>query len=73
MMTLETLTAILQEEFGEADLESLLWTARDEFAGVCLHCGGMNSECEPDARNLECEHCGQFRVFGVEEAFLMTA
>lgn len=42
-----------------------------EHAGICLQCGEMQSGCEPDARNYECESCGARRVFGVAEAIIM--
>jgi hypothetical protein len=36
---------------------------RDEYNGVC----------EPDARDYECESCGEMKVHGIEEAVLMGA
>lgn len=35
--------------------------------GICRACGGEQDGCEPDARNYECEHCGENEVFGPEE------
>lgn len=40
--------------------------------GVCLSCGDMpESGIEPDARNYECDCCGERQVFGLEEALIM--
>lgn len=35
--------------------------------GICCSCGEDQDGCEPDARNYECEGCGEFKVFGVQE------
>lgn len=40
--------------------------------GICLKCGEIAyGSCEPDARNYECESCGERKVFGLEEAIIM--
>lgn len=39
--------------------------------GFCLACGADADECEPDARNYECEECGERRVFGAQECLFM--
>lgn len=39
--------------------------------GFCLACGYEQDGCEPDARNYECEECGERQVFGAEEVLLM--
>lgn len=35
--------------------------------GFCISCGAESNSCEPDARNYECESCGDSSVFGAEE------
>lgn len=35
--------------------------------GFCHACGEDADGCEPDARNYECEGCGENEVFGAEE------
>ena len=35
--------------------------------GFCLCCGAEIEGVEPNARNYECEHCGEEAVFGAEE------
>lgn len=35
--------------------------------GICVVCGADQEGCEPDARNYECESCGERAVFGAEE------
>lgn len=42
----------------------------DFDAGVCIECGNRQGGCEPDAENYECEACGEFKVFGLEQALL---
>jgi len=39
--------------------------------GFCLACGNEQEGCEPDARNYECESCGDKQVFGAAELLLM--
>lgn len=39
--------------------------------GACLACGEIHHGIEPDARNYECEVCGENQVFGLEELLLM--
>jgi hypothetical protein len=41
--------------------------------GFCVQCGAEVEGVEPDARNLECEACGQTGVYGAEELLIMTA
>lgn len=35
--------------------------------GFCKACGHEQDGCEPDARNYECEACGEHKVDGAEE------
>lgn len=41
--------------------------------GFCLACGNEQEGCEPDARNYECEACGERKVFGASELIMMVA
>lgn len=41
--------------------------------GFCLACGNEREGCEPDARNYECESCGEKKVFGAAEIVMMIA
>lgn len=41
--------------------------------GVCIACGTDADGCEPDARNYECDCCGEMEVFGAEELLFMIA
>lgn len=41
--------------------------------GFCHACGDDADGCEPDARNYECEACGEKQVFGAEETYMMVA
>ena len=43
-----------------------------EYIGFCKACGSEQGGCEPDARNYECESCGEIAVDGVEELLFRT-
>lgn len=38
--------------------------------GFCICCGEETDGVEPDARGYECEHCGEFAVYGDEELLI---
>jgi predicted amidophosphoribosyltransferase len=38
--------------------------------GFCKRCGADAEDCEPDARNYDCENCGEPQVFGADELLL---
>lgn len=42
-----------------------------ENPGFCLACGADADGCEPDAREYECESCGERKVYGAAEVLLM--
>lgn len=44
---------------------------QDDNIGFCLWCGLEAWGVEPDARNYDCEECGESMVYGAEEIFLM--
>lgn len=50
------------EQIEEADAE---------LGGFCIACGEEAYGVEPDARNYECESCGERQVFGAAEIALM--
>lgn len=39
--------------------------------GFCTDCGAEVDGVEPDAREYECEHCGEPSVYGAEELLMM--
>jgi hypothetical protein len=41
--------------------------------GFCIKCGADAEGCDPDARDCECEICGENGVYGAEELLLMLA
>lgn len=46
--------------------------AQDSNMGYCSQCKEFTNDCcEPDARQYECEACGNLTVYGAEEALLM--
>ena len=45
----------------------------DSNAGFCTACGAEADGVEPDARNYECESCGERAVYGAEELLMMMA
>jgi len=50
-------------------IESSMFGMENE--GICLGCGEFQGGCEPDARDYECECCGEHKVYGLEEAMMM--
>jgi predicted RNA-binding Zn-ribbon protein involved in translation (DUF1610 family) len=38
--------------------------------GFCVACGSEVEDVEPDAREYECEVCGEHQVYGAEELLL---
>jgi hypothetical protein len=54
-------------------MEALGEFGNGEQVGFCLGCGAEASGVEPDAREYECEECGQSKVYGVEELLFMLA
>lgn len=41
--------------------------------GFCLSCGCEHDGVEPDAREYDCEMCGEQAVYGAEELLLLFA
>ena len=39
--------------------------------GICLACGALRDCCEPDARKIRCEACGQNQVHGANDIMMM--
>lgn len=50
-------------------LEELAAIAED-LGGFCKGCGAEAYGVEPDARNYECDECGERKVFGAEELIM---
>jgi predicted RNA-binding Zn-ribbon protein involved in translation (DUF1610 family) len=42
----------------------------DDNLGFCIACGAEAYSVEPDARQYECESCGEHQVYGAEELLL---
>lgn len=38
--------------------------------GFCIECGHEQDGCEPDAREYECESCGEAAVYGADELLI---
>ncbi len=45
--------------------------ADNDYGGFCTACGEEAFGVEPDARNYECESCGERKVFGASELAIM--
>jgi hypothetical protein len=60
----KTHESITLERVEEAVKESMFGLGNP---GFCRACGEDADGCEPDARNYECEGCGENEVFGAEE------
>ena len=41
--------------------------------GFCKACGNEQDGCEPDAREYECEACGEPEVYGAAELLMEMA
>lgn len=39
--------------------------------GFCIACGNEQDGCEPDAREYECEACGEAKVYGAAELLMV--
>ena len=46
-------------------------TFGDEYIGFCTNCGEEAYGVEPDAREYECESCGERKVYGAPELVVM--
>lgn len=46
-------------------------SGNENTMGRCIACGAEAHGVEPDAREYECESCGECRVFGLEELLMM--
>ncbi|WP_336801751.1 hypothetical protein [Kaistia sp. MMO-174] len=38
--------------------------------GLCIACGEEADGCEPDAREYECQSCGEAAVYGADELLM---
>lgn len=52
------------------DLEQIE-EAMECMTGFCTNCGAERECCEPDAREYDCEECGENKVYGAEELLMM--
>jgi len=49
-----------------------IYEASSNYEGWCTSCEDFTTGCcEPDAREYECEVCGENTVYGAEEAVIM--
>jgi len=46
---------------------------QDDMLGFCTACGEEVNGVEPDAREYECDCCGECKVYGAEELLIMLA
>lgn len=57
---------------AKISLEKIIaYVESDADMGFCQACGEEAYGVEPDARNYECECCGEREVFGAEELLVM--
>jgi hypothetical protein len=40
--------------------------------GLCLACGKESEGVDPDARDEKCEHCGENKLYGIEEILFIV-
>ena len=60
-ITLDTIVSAVEHQRGSLD-----------DTGFCTRCGAEADGCEPDAREGECEACGENGVYGAEELLFMV-
>lgn len=63
-----TLHPSLTREVIEAAVERRMSSL--DNPGFCIACGNEHEGCEPDAREYECEECGELKVYGADELLL---
>ena len=63
----KTARAVKYRTFSLAQIEEA--DARE--CGICLACGALQDGCEPDARKIRCEACGQNQVHGANDIMTM--
>jgi hypothetical protein len=67
-----TISLAARKAFREAIDTNEIAEHMEEYNGLCLACGQWQyGECEPDAREYECESCGKRAVYGAEECLIM--
>lgn len=59
-----SLTIFRVEDAVERRMSSL------DNPGFCIACGADADGCEPDAREYECEACGEAAVYGADELLM---
>lgn len=58
---------------SKVDLDEVMAAVEaDDNSGFCIACGFQQDGCEPDAREYECEECGERKVYGAAEILLMS-
>jgi hypothetical protein len=55
-----------KQELPMIDIEEMIY----DNEGICLHCGEVENNIEPDAKNYKCNWCGCYTVYGTEEAIV---
>lgn len=56
----ELVQILLETEGYDDELELMERCVIDSTVpSICSSCGALGSDCEPDARNYECEDCGE--------------
>lgn len=58
---------MMSEEDGEA---SDNFVEMCDEKGVCLECGHIQDDIEPNDENMHCEECGEFAVMGLTTAIV---
>lgn len=60
------------------DIREVEAAARDSMFGMgsgafCISCGEFDEGYEPDTREAECYACGEHKLYGAEEVYMMIA
>lgn len=53
--------------------KALACCEEDNNEGICLACGAIQAQVEPDARKYTCDECNEDKVYGAEEVILLLS
>ena len=51
-----------------SELEALLHADAQE--GICVNCGNLQGDVEPDGKRIQCEDCYKRTVYGAQEVLV---
>ena len=70
-MTQQEVTQMVRKTVSQDEIIEAI--EADDNLGFCVACGAQAYGVEPDAREYECENCGEMAVYGAEELLFYVA